>query len=238
MNHAPLFTGHRRRGSPATARAVAAVIAIVSLGLLAAACGSSGPPPIGVASLPSPSAASATPASVAATPDGSGQVAQAIAYAECMRSNGVPSWPDPDSRGAFDKTKLTLQQLGVTDAELQAGETACRDLLPNGGSGPTQSQLQQSRAQALEFAQCMRSNGVSTFPDPDQTGRIPDPGSRGLNQGAPQFQAANDACADYRPGYFPSNSEYDTWAATHGSGGPGQSTGAESSQVPSVSSQP
>ena len=135
-----------------------------------------------------------------------------------MRTNGVPNWPDPDSTGAFDKSKLTAQELGASDAQVQAAQTACRHLLPNSG-GPTQAQLQQSTAQALTFAQCMRSHGVSDFPDPDDTGRIPDPASVGLDQGAPAFRAANQDCGDDRPGYFPSNAEYDSWVSTHGSGG-------------------
>jgi hypothetical protein len=213
MNHAMRAARRRRPAWPATARTVAAIIATAGLVLLLAACGGSGPTSSGVATMPGPSAGLATPAGLTATTAASDQIAQAIAYAQCMRSNGVPSWPDPDSSGTFPKSQL--EHLGVTDSKLQAGESACQHLLPNGGSGPTQAQLQQSRAQALNFAQCMRSQGVPNFPDPDDTGRVPDPASVGLNQGAPQFQAANQACEANRPGYFPSNAEYNSWAGTH-----------------------
>jgi hypothetical protein len=219
MIHGMRSAGLRRRASPGIARTVVAIVATVCLGLLAAACGSSGPSPSGVATLPSPGAAvsATTQAGATGVPNASDVIARAVAYAQCMRTNGVPDWPDPDPSGAFPKSQL--EHLGVADAQLQTGEAACAHLLPNGGGGPTQQQLQQGTAQALAFARCMRSHGVPGFPDPDQTGRIPDPASGGLDQGAPLFQAANDACGSDRPGYFPSNAEYDAWASSHASNG-------------------
>jgi hypothetical protein len=70
----------------------------------------------------------------------------------------------------------------------------------------------------LAFSHCMRSNGVPNFPDPDSSGRIPDPATVGINQGSPTFQAANQACGKYRPPYMPSNSAYDAYARTHPNG--------------------
>jgi hypothetical protein len=223
MNHTMRSAGLRRRASPATVRTVAAIFAAACLGLLAAACGGPGASSSRVATLPSPSAAvsATTQAGATGVPTASDVIARAVAYAGCMRANGVPDWPDPDVSGVFDKNRL--EHLGVTDAQLQAGEAACAHLLPNGGGGPTQQQLQQGTAQALAFARCMRSHGVPGLPDPDLTGRIPDPASVGLDQGAPLFRAANDACGSDRPGYFPSNAEYDAWAGTHTSGGSGAS---------------
>jgi hypothetical protein len=133
-----------------------------------------------------------------------------------MRSNGVPNWPDPSSNGVFDKSKLTLQHLGASASRVQAAQTACRHLLPNGGSGPSAAQMQQTNAQALRFSRCVRAHGVPSFPDPDSTGRIPDPASRGIDQGSPAFRAANEACGTDRPPYLPSNSAYDAYVRTHG----------------------
>ena len=133
-----------------------------------------------------------------------------------MRSNGVPNWPDPSTNGVFDKAKLTSQQLGASTAKVQAAQGACRHLLPNGGSGPTAAQVQQAKAQALRFSQCVRAHGVPNFPDPDSTGRIPDPATVGIDQGSPKFRAANQACGTSRPPYMPSNSAYDAYARTHG----------------------
>jgi hypothetical protein len=144
------------------------------------------------------------------------QVGAAVAYASCMRSNGVANWPDPNSNGVFDKTQLTLQQLGVSNSRLEAARRACRHLLPNGGQPPNQAQLQQMKAQALNFSRCVRAHGVPNFPDPGSDGRIPDPGTVGIDQGSPKFEAANQACAKYRPPYMPSNSAYEAYARTHG----------------------
>jgi hypothetical protein len=133
-----------------------------------------------------------------------------------MRSHGVPNWPDPNRSGVFDKSKLTSQQLGAGSSRVQAAQHACSHLLPNGGSGPTAAQQQQVKAQALSFSQCVRRHGVPNFPDPDSTGRIPDPATVGIDQGSPKFEAANRACGKYRPPYMPSNSAYNAYARTHG----------------------
>jgi hypothetical protein len=133
-----------------------------------------------------------------------------------MRSNGVPNWPDPNSSGVFDKSKLTSQQLGASSAKVQAAQSACSHLLPNGGRGPSPAQVQLIRAQALRFSQCVRAHGVPNFPDPDSSGRIPDPASAGIDQGSPKFEAANQACRASRPPYMPSNSAFNAYARTHG----------------------
>jgi hypothetical protein len=134
-----------------------------------------------------------------------------------MRSNGVLNFPDPASDGAIPK--VSLERLGVSSARFQSAVSACQHLLPNGGHGPTASQVQQEKAQALEFSRCMRSHGVTDFPDPDSSGRIPDPASLSppINQGAPLFEAANRACGKDRPPYFPSNAAYNAYARTTGS---------------------
>jgi len=161
------------------------------LALVAAACGGS-------------------PAGGVAKPSG------AVAFASCMRSHGVPNWPDPNSSGVFDKSRLTSQQLGAGSSRVQAAQTACRRLLPNGGSRPNPAQLQQVKAQALQFSRCVRSHGVPSFPDPASDGRIPDPATVGIDQGSPKFEAANQACRRYRPPYMPSNAAYNAYARTNG----------------------
>jgi hypothetical protein len=184
------------------------VVMTAALVLLVAACSGS-PQGSDVAQLGSIAQGSRS----SSHPAASGQADQALAYARCMRSHGVPNWPDPNGSGVFDKTKLTSQHLGVSDSLLQAAQTACRRLLPSGGSsrrGPTPAEVQQ----ALMFSQCMRSHGVSNFPDPDGSGRIPDPASLGIDQGAPRFEAANQDCGAYRPPYMPSNAQYNAFASS------------------------
>jgi hypothetical protein len=76
--------------------------------------------------------------------------------------------------------------------------------------------VQRVRAEALEFAQCVRAHDVPNFPDPGRDGRIPDPATLGINQGSPKFEAANKACGKYRPPYMPSNAAYNAYARAHG----------------------
>jgi len=176
--------------------------------LLLAACsgGSSGSQVAQLGSTTSHTSSSSSPGAA------SSQQVGAVGFARCMRAHGVPNWPDPNSSGVFDKAKVTSQQLNVSSTVLQAAQNACQALLP--AESVTQQRL--NAAQALQFSQCMRSHAVSNFPDPDGTGRIPDPAFLGIDQGAPEFQAANVACAQYRPPYIPSNEAYDSYAATAG----------------------
>lgn len=168
-------------------RSIAVVVAGV-VALSASACGGGSPP---------------------ASTNGS----KALAFAGCMRTNGVSKYPDPDSSGHL--VKASLEQLGVSSSRFESADGACRHLLPNGGSGPSAAQVQRVDALSLQFSHCVRAHGVPSFPDPDSTGRIPDPASVGIDQGSPKFEAANGACARFRPPYMPSNAAYNTWARTH-----------------------
>ena len=183
--------------------------ALVSLALLAAGCGG-GSPGGHVAQLGSTATQTGSSSN---PPAASSQENGALAFAHCMRSHGVPSYPDPTGSGLV---KESLQQLGVNSSRFQAAQGACRHLLPNGGSGPTAAQVQQVRALSLSFSRCVRGHGVPNFPDPASDGRIPDPATVGVDQGSPKFQAANQACRRYRPPYIPSNARYNAYARTHG----------------------
>jgi hypothetical protein len=139
----------RPRGAwPPTVRTAAAIIATAGLALLAAACGG-------------PSSPSSTGPGGSSNAGGS-QTSQLLAFANCMRSNGVPNFPDPNSSEKFPGP----QQLGVSSSQYQAAMNACQHLLPNGGNAPNQAELQQERTALLPFARCMRSHGVSNWPDP------------------------------------------------------------------------
>jgi hypothetical protein len=197
---------HRARGPwPPRARAAAAIIVVTGLALLASACGGSSGGHVAQLGSTTTTASSAS-SSAASTQD------EALAFARCMRSHGVPNYPDPTGSGLI---KESLQQLGVSSTRFRSASGDCSHLLPNGGSGPTPAQVQQVRAQALQFSECVRSHGVPNFPDPASDGRIPDPASAGIDQGSPKFEAANQACGRDRPPYMPSNTAYNAYARTH-----------------------
>jgi hypothetical protein len=70
-----------------------------------------------------------------------------------------------------------------------------------GGSGNTAASAQH----AVKFAQCMRNNGVSNFPDPNPSGKLTiDAVANGssLNTNAPAFKQALSACKALEPAGF------------------------------------
>jgi hypothetical protein len=83
---------------------------------------------------------------------------QAVKYADCMRANGMPNFPDPGSGGALPNPALPA---------FRAAKKARAKLQPvglhlGGPPAPTAAELRN----ALVFAQCMRKHGFSDFPDP------------------------------------------------------------------------
>jgi len=89
----------------------------------------------------------------------------ALAFARCMRSHGIRNWPDPNSKGQFDKSQTSLQRLGVLQSQLRSAQTACQHLLPN-SSQSAQAQDQQLMDAMFNFARCVRAHGVPNWPDP------------------------------------------------------------------------
>jgi hypothetical protein len=138
------------------------VVVVAGFAMLAAGCGGGGSPR--VASV----ASSTTVATAPTTQSG------LVAFSACMRSNGAPNFPDPQ-RFVGGNVKLTIHQVGAGSPHFQAAMSACDHLLPtNGGSGPQETPQQQRTrlADELSFARCMRSHGVSRFPDPTAQGQL------------------------------------------------------------------
>jgi len=165
----------------------ASLAATLAASLLIVACGSSGP----------------------GNTTGKPSRAQSIAFADCVRSHGVPNFPDPstaqggglqiqqsDRSGSGASTKVN--GVAVNGPAFQAAMQACRSYLPKGGT-PSPAKTAQLKAKALAMARCMRSHGVPSFPDPQfQTGpgggfgiRL---GGPGINPQSPAFQTAQRAC--------------------------------------------
>jgi hypothetical protein len=178
----------RRPGRPRPSAARTTATAL-SLALLAAACGGS---------------PSSTNSSGSAG-------AKLVAYAQCMRSHGLPDYPDP-AEGVLPK--VTAQQLEVSAPQLQAAQGACQHLLPATTGSLSASSLQQCYMadvcpqtlvqQALnagrKFAQCMRSHGLPNWPDPaiDAEGR-PDFNIRVPRPAPPQDSTAINECERLEP---------------------------------------
>jgi hypothetical protein len=118
----------------------------------------------------------------------------ALRYSECMRANGVPDFPDPeDGRLMLRAGPGGIDPNAPGFAEAQE---ACKELAPSGpAAGGAQADAMEARV--LEYARCMRENGVPEFPDPKVDGgrvqmRLP----QGVQEDSPAFQRAQSECQE------------------------------------------
>ncbi len=128
---------------------------LATVALIGAGCGASAPSETGT--VKSTGAASGSGATGSANTRLTSQE-KAVKFAECMRTSGVPHFPDPDSKGTFN--------FGVDVSKTVFGKAvdACKALEPPGALSATRTPKQQSAS--LRFAQCVREHGVKDFPDP------------------------------------------------------------------------
>lgn len=177
-----------QRRKRAVGRAGLLAVTLACGALLLAACGggSSGPQVAGDGS-----------SSKAASSSSKGSGANLLAYAACMRSHGLPDFPDPDSSGGFPMPG----NIDPNSPRYQAAANACK-AYAGPGLNLSPAREEQIEANALERAQCMRSHGVPNYPDPTITfsdggvsgaQRAPGLGS-GVDPNSPTFQAAQKAC--------------------------------------------
>jgi hypothetical protein len=162
MNHGTRVMRRPPRAWTRPARTAAAIIAAAILALLAACSGS------------------ASPAGGSPGAGGSANSPSAVAYSACIRSHGVPNFPDPPSSGGLPKA--SAQELGVSSSQLQAAQRACQHLIPTTGGSIQQCETTGDCPQALvqqamnvmrKYSRCMRAHGVPNWPDPtiDSQGR-------------------------------------------------------------------
>jgi len=81
-----------------------------------------------------------------------------VKFAECMRANGVPHFPDPDTKGAVNFGVDVSREVWLKAVD------ACKALKPPGALSSKRTPKEQ--AASLRFAQCVRDHGVKDFPDP------------------------------------------------------------------------
>ncbi len=110
---------------------------------------------------------SSAPAGTGASSDGGSANAaheQAVKFAECMRSNGVSEFPDPDASGTFTiETIVNGTSIDTKSPTFQQAITTCKDLEPAGFTGGTRSSEQQQAA--LTFAQlAIKPTGSASAP--------------------------------------------------------------------------
>ncbi len=136
---------------------------VAALALLVAGCGGGSSPRVASVSSSTTTAATTNNASRNGP----------LAFSRCMRSHGLPGFPDPQHLQGGG-IKLVIHRQGTGNPKFQAAMRACNHLLPNPGSEPQESPQQQRTrlADELSFARCMRSHGVTRFPDPTAAGDL------------------------------------------------------------------
>ncbi len=122
---------------------------------------------------------------------------KATKFAECMRDNGVSEFPDPPSSGGLTVDGvLNGSSLDPSAPAWDKAIGACKDLQPPGFMGD-QDVSDSEQEVRLEFAQCMRDNGVEDFPDPAKGAPLVDtrkiPSAAG---GLAAINAAMQTCRD------------------------------------------
>lgn len=168
------------------------VAALASLALLTAGCGGTDSGGQGVANVGG---------STSATAQGGSGDGDALKYAQCMRENGLPDFPDPKDGGGG----ILGEGSGIDpeSQEFKDAEAKCKQYLPNSGQ-PGQGDDPWSAEDKLAYAKCMRENGVPKFADPGADGNFP-PIIKGgdVDPESPEFQKAEKICSQYQPEDMP-----------------------------------
>jgi hypothetical protein len=180
--------GWRRRSVPAVWTVAGATLLCVAV--LAAGCGGSDKPGLAGSG---PNGGEGTSGN-----SSGGVMAKAVAYARCMRSHGVPDFPDPTANPgggfAFEINGGPESDLNRDSPAFSAADHDCRALLP-GGDEPAPVSAPKLTAE-VKWARCMRSHGLPGFPDPNAQGAFD---SSRFDDRSPAFQAADQACHSLEP---------------------------------------
>jgi hypothetical protein len=174
------------------------VVAVAAI--FVAGCGGGASP--GVANLGSSTSSSSSSSSSSGGPPTQAQRQQqqrdATRFAQCMRSHGMPNFPDPTTAPHAFKSAFNPQS-----PVFQSAYTACGHLLP--GSSPPNQNPARSQAQInalLAFARCLRSHGFQSFPDPSSSGELTHEmlANAGIDLHGPGVVQAADACTSVTHG--------------------------------------
>ena len=108
-----------------------------------------------------------------------------LKFAKCMREHGVEM---ADPKGG----RIEIKGGPGQEDTMRKAQEACQKYLPK----ISEADRKKMNERGLEFAQCMRKNGVEEFPDPDG-------GMMRMNEGIaddPDFVKAQEACQDLMGG--------------------------------------
>jgi hypothetical protein len=201
----------RQQRSGAVALLAAAAIALAGCG------GSKAPAVANLGTTTSSGTTTTTTTSAAASGRGAPETpaqleSDALKYSQCMRSHGVPNFPDPSPGGGFIFQAGT--GLNPGSPAVRRAQAKCKKYMGGSplGPGTVTHPTAQWLAQMVKAAACMRRHGYPDFPDPRTSvpsnpfgnsgaGVISNidgvififPGS--IDTTSPQFYRAADACS-------------------------------------------
>jgi hypothetical protein len=185
-----------------------AVVTLVGTAALAAGCGG-GSSGRGVASLGTTTVAAASSAGQSGS--SSNPVASALGFVSCMRTHGEPNMPEPNIGKGGGHTSVDIKVSSGIDPSsplFAAAYKACKHLLPESGAPSAGSTLGLAdQKYYLAAAACMRSHGVSDFPDPTfQNGAVVFQSRTPIDTRSPQYERALTTCRKLIPAGLPYSS--------------------------------
>jgi hypothetical protein len=145
-----------------------------------------------------------------AQPSGAARYNDAVKYSSCMRTHGLSSFPDPTPSGSIQISPSA--HINPFSPAFKQAQRVCQRLFP-GALSPGRASAHDT-ARLLALARCMRSHGITGFPDPVKSapsgpagfsvifGR---PGAflaipKEIDPRAPAFRRAAAACGFPEPG--------------------------------------
>jgi hypothetical protein len=165
---------------------IAPPLAALALAIAVAGCGSATP---------------TTSSSGAAAPSQKAIVTDAFRFSRCMRTHGLPHFPDPKVSVAPGKASvgIAVNPSETKGPQFKAAQHACQGIMPGAQNVSPAQQAQQDHAHEqvlLAFARCLRTHGVPRFPDPTSQGQLTPQmlSSAGVDVNQPGFLVAGRAC--------------------------------------------
>ena len=164
--------------------ATLATLTTLACALALAACGFSG---------------NSSEAASSGGPESPAVAADFLKFSRCMRSHGVPNFPDPTTGHGIQFTSSS--GLDPASPAFKSARSACKKVLPGGGPGNAPPPSASDLHQALVWAQCIRKHGVPNFPDPSASVHeglffrgVGFAVGAGFNPQSPAFRHAQAAC--------------------------------------------
>jgi hypothetical protein len=184
MPHSPGKSEPARRRQSLVRKSAFLGVLLVGLAVTLAACGGGS------------SGSDSTTTTVSAGSSSSGAsdsvTQQALKYAQCMRSHGVTGYADPSPGKA---QSIGGSGLDTNSPTYQAAASACQKYQPTAGNSTDQGPTSGAQTAQLKFAECMRSHGVTNFPEGNSSGGQQSLSQYGIDTNSLTFQQANQACS-------------------------------------------